>query len=378
MRASSPLLASPASEMGLTAAIAVILLAANFTIANAQQQLTIQPEEIQDGTTAARIFQSIEDSFRLQVPEGWMIHIINNTGSTFETEVQQGYRILAQLCPEEQQQGALSIASTSTNSSSISNANNNCQRTQQELIYIVRYPDLDTKLQLANNVTNHNMTTDNILLYHLQKLQEVGYKGIHIVNSTETTINLTNPDTNQTITRVPAKLVETTYSTVSAPNETRRGYFLLTATNATAPNPGTTKGYTIFYEGSSLAAAITAYGSLLPPIPVRQVFDSFQLIAAPEVAQAIAQQAQAAETAEGRGGDNNDNGAHEHRGNDRDNNNNDNGAHEHRGNDRDNRGHDGNGHGHNNGNGNREGGQGLAERIIEKTERMVDRIMSRP
>jgi hypothetical protein len=206
------------------------------------------------------------------------------------------------------------------------------------------------------------MTTDNILLYHLQKLQEVGYKGIHIVNSTETTVNLTNPDTNQTIARVPAKLVETTYSTVSAPNETRRGYFLLTATNATAPNPGTTKGYTIFYEGSSLAAAAatTAYGSLLPPTPVRQVFDSFQLIAAPEVAQAIAQQAQAAETAEGRGGDNNDNGAHEHRGNDRDN-----------------RGHDDNGHGHNNGNGNREGGQGMAERIIEKTERMVDRIMSR-
>ena len=61
-----------------------------------------------------------------------------------------------------------------------------------------------------------------------------------------------------------------------------------------------TKGYTIFYEGSSVSAAgpTKGFGSLrqLPPA-VRQIFDSFELIATPEV---VAEQATvAAEPAEG-------------------------------------------------------------------------------
>jgi hypothetical protein len=145
------------------------------------------------------------------------------------------------------------------------------------------------------------MTNDNILSYHLQKLQEIDYRGIQIVNSADMTVNLTNPQTNQTITTVPAKFVEMTYSTAIAPNETRSGYLISTATNATAPDLGITKGYTMFYEGSSVSAAEPriGFGSLrqLPPA-VKQVFDSFELIAAPEVAQALAEE-EAAETAEG-------------------------------------------------------------------------------
>ena len=44
------------------------------------------------------------------------------------------------------------------------------------------------------------MTIDNILSYHLQKLQEVGYSGIEVVNSTDMTLNVANPQTNETIT----------------------------------------------------------------------------------------------------------------------------------------------------------------------------------
>jgi hypothetical protein len=97
-----------------------------------------------------------------------------------------------------------------------------------------------------------------------------------------------------------------TYSTASAPNEIREGYFILTATNATAPNLGMTKGYSVFYEGGSSVAAgrttttpeiTTASGSLIPSLTpsVGQVFDSFELIAAPGVEQPTAQQTQAAE-----------------------------------------------------------------------------------
>jgi hypothetical protein len=203
------------------------------------------------------------------------------------------------------------------------------------VIYIIRYPDLDTRIPAASNVTttttttaasnNNNITTDDVLSYHLKKLEEVGYRSIQIINSTEVRLNLTNPQTNETIATEPARLVEMAYSTNFAPNETRTGYFISTATNATPPNLGTTKGYAVFYEGgnstttttnNTTAAEITttasaASGSLAPtppPTPVRHVFDSFELIAAPEVAQASADEAQAAQTAESDDGANDDNG----------------------------------------------------------------------
>ena len=298
MGASSRLLVLPAMTIALTAtvvAIAIILLTANIPITNAQQQqqpLSSQPAVTQNGTT---LFQSTEDGIRLNVPEGWVIHDVNNTGSTLSEESTQGYGILAQLCTEEeeQQQGAATAAARSNVSGS--GDTTSCQGPGGDIIHIIRYPDLDTRLQGPNNVTttnttnNNNMTTDNVLSYHLQKLQEVGYSGIEIVNSTDTTLNVANPQTNQTMaTTVPAKNVEMTYSTNFAPNETRIGYFILTSTNATAPNPGTTKGYSMFYEGNSTATTTAettrpsiSLASTPLPAPVRQVFDSFELVAAP-------------------------------------------------------------------------------------------------
>jgi hypothetical protein len=224
------------------------------------------------------------------------------------------------------------------------------------------------------------MTTDNILLYHLQKLQEVGYRGIQIVNRSDVTLNLTNPQTNQTIATVPAKLVEMTYNTASAPNEMRRGYLISTASNQTAPNLGTTKGYTVFYEGNIITNAVTSETTtatasnslaltLLPPA-VAQVFDSFELIVAPEVAQALAEETgQAAETTEGGGegddGDGDDNGGDDGDGDD-------NGGDD--GDGDDNGGDDGDG---DEDEGDNEDGQGLAQRIIEETEERVGRIIGR-
>src|SRR5215213_4247527 len=309
MRVSSRSLVSPAMTIGISLvavlAIAIILLAPNITITNAQQQeplISRPPTAVsQNGT---RLVEDAEDSFRLQVPEGWIIHDVNNTGSILSEESTQGYGILAQLCPQEQQQQQRAALPNAGGNSS--RTFNSCDQSENDIIHIVRYPDLDNRLQVGNNGTtanNNNMTIDNILLYHMQKLEEVGYRGIDIVNSTATTLNVADPQTNQTITTVPAKFVEMTYSTVSAPNETREGYFILTATNATAPNPGMTKGYSIFYEGTSTAAGAAtaatiqktttttaASVSLAPIIPpaaaaVQQIFDSFELIAAQEVVQ---------------------------------------------------------------------------------------------
>src|ERR671918_48371 len=285
--------------------------------ASAEDLITSSGQQPAADIQSTTPFQSTNDGFSIEVPDDWIIHDVDNTGSSYlSEEAIQGYGILAQLCPEgeeeQQERGAAAAPPTLPNAGGRGDIVS-CEGSENYVIHIVRYPDLDNRLQVGNNATTISssvMTNDNILLYHLEKIQEVGYSDIEIVNSADMTVNLTNPLTNQTISTVPARFVEMTYSTAIATNEARSGYLISTASNATAPNPGMTKGYTIFYEGSSVSAAepTIGFGSLrqLPPA-VKQVFDSFQLIAAPEVAQALAQQAsEAAEPAEGVDGGEND------------------------------------------------------------------------
>src|SRR5919106_606739 len=285
--------------------------------ASAEDLITSSGQQPAADIQSTTPFQSTNDGFSIEVPDDWIIHDVDNTGSSYlSEEAIQGYGILAQLCPEgeeeQQERGAAAAPPTLPNAGGRGDIVS-CEGSENYVIHIVRYPDLDNRLQVGNNATTISssaMTNDNILLYHLEKIQEVGYSDIEIVNSADMTVNLTNPLTNQTISTVPARFVEMTYSTAIATNEARSGYLISTASNATAPNPGMTKGYTIFYEGSSVSAAepTKGLGSLrqFPPA-VKQVFDSFQLIAAPEVAQALAQQAsEAAEPAEGVDGGEND------------------------------------------------------------------------
>src|SRR5687768_10416041 len=160
MKASLRLLVLPAMTIALTAtvvAIAIILLTANIPITNAQQQqqqqpLSSQPAVTQNGTT---LFQSTEDGIRLNVPEGWVIHDVNNTGSTLSEESTQGYGILAQLCTEEeeQQQGATAAAAAARSNVSGSGDTTSCQGPGGDIIHIIRYPDLNTRIQATNNVT---------------------------------------------------------------------------------------------------------------------------------------------------------------------------------------------------------------------------------
>jgi PKD repeat protein len=155
-------------------------------------------------------------------------------------------------------------------------------------------------------IINRDTIPNAILTYQIQKLQEAGYRNIQIVNSTDTTINVdistglnnnnnnnnaiaagtaTTTTTTTTTTIVPAKLVAMTYSTNLAPNETRIGYFILTATAATPRNLGMITGYSIFYEGNSVIETVSSGSSVAPPptpfpAAARQVFGSFELIAA--------------------------------------------------------------------------------------------------
>ena len=298
MKMSSSLMASHVPMTGLiTATLVVIFLAASFTTVNAQQQqLTSQSSAIENRTAAT---QSTKDSISLQVPQGWIIQDVNNTGFVLGAEILQGYGILAQLCPEEEEEreaGAPLPNASGDISSSNSIRSNGCQGAQEELIHIVRYPNLGARLGISSEdiITIDNNTPDTILAYQMKKFQEVGYRDIRIVNITDTTINVIGTGSNHNvIATVPAKLLEMTYSTDSAPNETRRGYLISTATDATPRNLGMVTGYTIFYEGNSTAADVQEQtrlpsGSLRPVSPAaKQVFDSFELIAAPEVERAV-------------------------------------------------------------------------------------------
>src|SRR5215207_9058903 len=302
MKVSCRLLVSSLMAIALiAAAIAIILLAANVTIANAQQQqqVTSQNSAIERGTTS----RSTRDSFRVQVPQGWVIHDVKNSGSALVAEVLDGVGILAQLCPREEQQVAFSNPGGNTSNSSISTNSDRCQGAQ--IIHIIRYPNLGARLGLTSDdifaIINRDTIPNAILAYQTQKLQEAGYRDIQIVNSTDTTINvdistgLNNNNNNNaaiagttattTTTRVPAKLVAMTYSTNLAPNETRIGYFILTATAATPRNLGMITGYSIFYEGNSVIETVSSGSSVAPPptpfpAAARQVFGSFELIAA--------------------------------------------------------------------------------------------------
>ena len=314
MTTSYPFFAFKTKEvLQITAAIImVVLLAANVTMTIAQQQEQQSPQlpasqsdaptVNQNGTTAtSTLFESTKDSFRVQLPQGWVIQDVNNTGFTLAAEVTDGYGILAQLCPEDEE-GQQQRVPTNISSSSSSSCQ---QQSQQEIIHIIRYPNLSGRLGIGVDDVN-DIIPDSILQYQIQRLQEAGYRDIRIVNSTATSIDVhynTTEDVPLPEAFIPARLVEMTYSTSSAPTEMRRGYFILTATLITSPNLQTITGYSIFYEAASGANATeqttTPTGILLLPASFRHVFDSFELIASEEavplILAAISEQATVSE-----------------------------------------------------------------------------------
>ena len=296
-----------------TIGVAIILLASNSTLSVAQQDqpITNQASPIQNSTsaTANSPALSTEDSFRVQIPPGWLIQDVKNTGFALGAEVLQGYGILAQLCPveqeeqQQQQQPLQGVPQSDANSNVSSTTDGNCQGVQEEMIHILRYPNLAARigLSLEDIIRTDNESARVILAYQMQKLQEAGYRDVRVVNSSDITVNVdfgTGLVNNITTARLPAKLVELTYTTNLAPDEPKRGYFVSAATHVTPHNLGLVTGYGIFYEGSVLEAAtpkeqehqttIQTGNLLLQPLtPIKQVIDSFELIAGPEIVQAI-------------------------------------------------------------------------------------------
>jgi plastocyanin len=294
----------------ISSTAAYVILFDGSMVANAQQSQSIRSQSEAGQDNDGR-FQSTNDSFSVIVPQGWSIRDSNNTGVSLLEEVMRGYGVLAQLCPENQQQQVLS---NFTNG-----GKENCLDPQKGVIHIIRYPNVGARFGVASADSNATdaLTSDDVFDYQLGKLEQVGYKDFNIVNSTDSEISIdtslfgTNSEDDEiSELRVPAKLLGLTYSTNSAPNETRSGYLMLAATMATPRNLGAITGYGIFYEGNATANASSSLSSSSsssfvdepsttssgnsarstpPPTPpeVWQIFNSFELMAGKETIQEL-------------------------------------------------------------------------------------------
>ncbi|MFL6475761.1 MAG: PKD domain-containing protein [Nitrososphaera sp.] len=327
------------SAIAAAVTIAIICLAPSFTITSAQQLLQNSQQQ-QQSLIQSPTLLNLRDNFRVKLPDGWVIQDIKNTGYTLAAEALEGYGLLAELCPNQQEQPtAVSVSSsnvtggsssssaigTTTSSAKLSSGYTGSCQNAREVIHIVRYPNLGAWLGITSDedifstLENWRTIPNAILTYHLQELRKAGYQNVKILNSIDTALNVDNSTTalsrgngrigpsdtaaTATTTIIPAKLVEITYSTKLDPNETRTGYFILTATAATPRNLGTLTGYSIFYEGNSTTSAtlpitstissggqitrgsssilspLTSSSPISLPIPARGVFDSFELVA---------------------------------------------------------------------------------------------------
>ena len=229
----------------------VIFLFGNITVGYAQVPSSqgLIPDQ-QD-----RTFESVSDSFRINVPEGWVIEDIYKTDTdALLGEMQQGSRLLARLCPQEQ--------ALADNDGAY-----NCKEAD-ERIDIQRYPNLADEPEF-DSVANSNTTNENFLSYHKLKLQKLGYTDFSILQNVNMTINVISADTNNTIAIVPANFIEMRYN--SANSVDTKGYFLLAATNATS-KAGIVSGYGLSYEAD---AAILPSGN---PPGLEQIFQSFEFV----------------------------------------------------------------------------------------------------
>ena len=175
--------------------------AAGLLLQQIQKQQELQQQKRENALmTRMTKFESIPDGFRVGVPNGWIVDNINNTDPAIEEHERQfGAGVLAIICPQNQAIRDLS----------------GTYRCPPEIegVVIVRYSNLQSRPAFSDIMrANKNITTSDLLAFHLQFLQQrFGNKNITILNDKDTTVTVTDSKTNQTIGLAPAKYIEITY-----------------------------------------------------------------------------------------------------------------------------------------------------------------------
>jgi hypothetical protein len=209
-----------------------------------------------------KIFQSNEDGFRVQVPNGWVVEDINSTAN----QVQQlsaspyGFESLANLCPRDQAVHVIDGEHTCPFPLPLPTS---------VAVELYRFNDLPIKLQMAEHADpNKTITTSDLLaffIYSQQKLKDPNaLANFAIVNDTDITVNVTDSKTNQIVGSVPAKYIEWTH-TYGSGTEIYKEFALLVLSN------DTNTGYVVRPQ-------ILQESSRETPTFVRQVLDSLELV----------------------------------------------------------------------------------------------------
>jgi hypothetical protein len=241
--------------IALTTAISTTILFAISNVPIANAQFFSQPAVIEN-----KIFQNKEDGFRMRVPDGWVVQDVNNTHyGNFYAELESGFGILALICPVEQAVPDI-------------RGGHNCEQAN-DTVYIFRYFNLGERPEFASIDDSPNITTDDFLTFTIQELQNGNVSNVRIINSTDTTINVTSSeDPNTTIRTVPVKLAEITYQFMPT-LEDIRSYYMLAIAPTELEAAQLLTGYRITYEDS--VATTSPNG---PPAQIQQIFQGFELI----------------------------------------------------------------------------------------------------
>jgi hypothetical protein len=205
-------------------------------------------------TTAATTFQSATDGIRLQVPDEWIVEDVDNIDPNIR-QVEQilGFGILANLCPRN-------LATPQIGGTFV------CPDGADKVV-IFRFADLKSRPEFAEVVLQgNNITSSDLLAFYFQFLErDFLFTNLRLLENIDTTVNVTDHQTNQTIGTVPAKYIELTYLDGSGiPIE--RDFALLVLAD-----DGNT-GYVLIPVVSLLSDPEEL------PLAQQQIFDSFELV----------------------------------------------------------------------------------------------------
>ncbi len=255
-------------------AILIITSMTAFPIASAstipQQQLVPSLVEYSNN-----YYQNAMDGFRVQIPKGWVIYDLDNTGlAALGLAEQLGYELLAVLCPQDEALPAIGGTYRCPIESNPSTT----------FVSLFRYSNLYDRREFAPIIEqNKTINISDLFAFHIQRTEEEGVSNIQIQktglkNNNMTTINVIDPTTNQTVETAPIMVAEFSYGppelASSSYLSSKRDLVLLALSNDT--NTGLVVDPILQQENETL--------STLPP-PVQQILDSFELVILPKTFQ---------------------------------------------------------------------------------------------
>jgi plastocyanin len=147
-------------------------------------------------------YESSADGFRIGVPSGWVVDDEDNTSPSAQAiERTAGIGILATLCPQGDALPAIGGNYTCTSAE------------QATSITVIRFGELQERPEFADVVQqNRSITTSDLFALILQFTEDtLGAQDFRVVNDTDTTVDVIDSRTNQTVGTAPAKYVDFTY-----------------------------------------------------------------------------------------------------------------------------------------------------------------------